>query len=177
MPIISEQIYTIMRFCIPYFLMLLLFLLNIVFLSTAIFINIEVPFIIIMIYYWSIYRPTLTPPLLVFITGICFDLLSGLPVGISAFTFLLLSQIVSSQRLFLTGQTFMAVWLGFIIVGSIALFAQWFLFGLINLQWTPLPPVILSVISGILLFPAVSLALHLSHKALPLLPDQYSAVK
>ncbi len=173
----SEQIDLVLRACIPYMVMFVFFILNMITFSTPIFIVVEVPFIVMIIYYWSIYRPTILPPLLIFVSAICFDFISGLPVGLSAFTFLIMNNLVSQQRLFLTGQSFMVVWLGFVIVVFITLFIQWFLYGLINFSWTSLRAVMLSVISGVLLFPVVSFILNLSHKVLPILPDQYSAVK
>ncbi len=174
---ISEQIDLLLRICVPYLVMLVLLLLNMISFSTPLSATIEIPFIIIVIYYWSVYRPALLPPILIFIIGISLDFISGLPAGLSSFIFLIMNNIVSNQRLFLTGQPFMIVWLGFIIVGFSTLLIQWFLFGLINLQWTPIEPVMLAIISGVLLFPVVSLILNLSHKLLPAIPDQYSAVK
>ncbi len=173
----SEQIDLAMRLCVAYILMLVLFLLNMISFSTPISTTIEIPFVIIVIYYWSVYRPSLMSPLLVFIAGICLDFISGLPAGLSSFTLLIMNNVVSNQRLFLTGQPFMVVWLGFVVVGAITLLIQWFLFGLINFQWTSLQPVFLSAVSASLLFPVISLILNLSHKILPVLPDQYSAVK
>ncbi len=174
---ISEQIDLALRSCIPYAVMIILFILNMISFSTPISASIEIPFMVIIIYYWSVYRPTLLPPILIFISGICLDFISGLPVGLSSFTFLVMNNVVSEQRLFLTGQPFMVVWLGFLAVGFATLLIQWFLFGLINFEWTPLQPVILAIISGVLLFPVISFILNLSHKVLPVQPDQYSAVK
>ncbi len=173
----SEKIDLAMRLCVPYILMLILFLLNMISFSTPVSTAIEIPFVVIIIYYWSVYRPSLMSPLLIFMAGICLDFISGLPAGLSSFTFLIMHNIISQQRLFLTGQPFMVVWFGFVVVGFITLFVQWFLFGLINFQWTPMQPVLLAIISGSLLFPIISLALNLSNRILPILPDQYSAVK
>ncbi|MGH1378084.1 MAG: rod shape-determining protein MreD [Alphaproteobacteria bacterium] len=174
---ISEQMDIFLRLCVPYFVMLVLFIFNMAFFSASLSVTVEIPFVIIAIYYWSIYRPTLIPPLLVFVSGICLDFISGFPVGLSSLVFLLMRKIVSEQRLFLTGQPFMVIWLGFCVVSAVTMFLQWLLFGLMHFHWTPMQPVLFTVISGILLFPVISILLHLSHKVLPLLPDQYSAVK
>lgn len=174
---ISEQMDVFLRFCVPYCAMFVLFIFNMAFFSASLSITIEIPFVIIVIYYWSIYRPTLIPPLLVFLFGIFLDFMSGFPVGLSSFVFLLMRKIVSEQRLFLTGQPFMVIWLGFCVVSAVGALLQWGLFGLMNFQWTPMQPVSFTIISGILLFPIIASILHLSHRVLPLLPDQYSAVK
>ncbi len=166
----------IFRISAVYLIMFVLFLLNTISIAAPISGSIDIPFIIMMLYYWSIYRPTLIPPFLVFIIGICFDLLSGWPVGLSSFIFLFLRHIVVSQRLFLTGQPFTVVWIGFMIAGIGSLSLQWLLFGLTRFQWTPFYPVFLTSFVAILLFPLISVVLHFSHKALPYIQDQYSAV-
>ena len=177
MPVISEQTDIILRIFITYVVMFILFLLSMISFSTPLSTTIEIPFILIMIYYWMIYRPSLLSPLLIFIVGICIDLLSGFPLGISSFVLVIVRKIIFDQRVFLTSQNFIVIWLGFLVVSSITLFLQWGLFGLISLQWTPVFPVIITIIATTLLFPVISLALHLNHKILPFLQDQYSAVK
>ncbi len=165
-----------LRMMIVYLIMFILFLLNTVSISTPLPTTIDVPFIIMIIYYWAIYRPTLIPPSMVFIAGICFDLLSGLPVGLNAFVFLLLRHIMVSQRLFLTGQPFTVVWIGFMMAGLASISLHWLLLGLTMFQWGEFSPVFLTSFVAILLFPLISVVLHFSHKALPYIQDQYSAV-
>ncbi len=177
MPALSEQMDITLRFCAVYFLMFILLMFNMVFFHTPLSTSIDVPLIIMVIYYWAIYRPMLIPPILVFIIGLCLDLVSGFPVGISAFIFLIVRQIISDQRLFLTGQPFMVIWLGFILLSVAVAIVQWCLFGLIYLQWTPVKPVFLTAVAGALLFPVIAVILNLSHRVLPDLHDQYSAVK
>ncbi len=172
----QEYIDVSLRLCVVYLFIFLLFLLNIISISMPLSITIDVPFILMLIYYWSIYRPTLLPPILVFIMGGCLDLLSGWPLGINAFIFLVLRQLVSSQRIFLSGQPFIVVWLGSMVAISSSLFLQWGLFGLIELQWSSFDPVIISSFVGIVLFPAVSMVFHVLHRILPEIQGQYSAV-
>lgn len=172
----ADQFPVFVRMLVVYLLMFVLFLLNTISIATPMSTTIDIPFIIMMFYYWSIYRPTLIPPFVVFAVGICFDLLSGWPVGLNAFIFLLLRHIVVSQRLFLTGQPFTVVWIGFMIAGFSSVLLQWLIFGVTRLQWTAIDPVLLTTFVAVLLFPLVSVVLHFSHKALPYIQDQYSAV-
>jgi len=171
-----EYIDVFLRLCAVYLFLFLFFLLNIISISMPLSITIDVPFVLMLLYYWSIYRPTLIPPLLVFAMGVCLDLLSGWPLGLNAFIFLVLRQSVTSQRVFLTGQPFIVVWLGFMVAVSSSLFLQWALFGLIRLQWVSFDPVIISIFIGIVLFPAIALVLHILHRMLPEIQGQYSAV-
>ena len=172
----SDHFPVFFRMVFVYLLMFVLFLFNTISIATPISTTIDLPFIIMVIYYWAIYRPTLISPSLVFTVGICFDLLSGWPVGLNAFIFLLLRHVIVSQRLFLTGQPFTVVWIGFMMASLASLSMQWLLFGLTRLQWGSIESVILASFAAILLFPLIAVILHLSHKALPYIQDQYSAV-
>jgi rod shape-determining protein MreD len=174
---LSEHLDGVIRFCVPYAAMFFLFTLNLVSFSAPLSTKIEIPFILMCVYYWSVYRPTMLPPFLVFGAGLYFDMLSGMPLGLNAFIFLLVRHFVKEQRILLTSQTFVVIWLGFMLVSSICIIVQWLLYGLINMQLTPYIPMLLMIISGILMFPAVTLILNLSHKVLPILRDHYTAVK
>lgn len=173
----SDTNYNFLRFLVPYAVMFLLFVLNTISFAAPLYTTIEMPFVLMVLYYWAIYRPTLIPPFLVFICGICLDALSGWPIGISSFVLLLVRQTVIDQRVFLTGQPFTVVWLGFVIVSVGALFLQWTLFSILHLELMSYLSVVLMVVAGGLVFPAVALVLNISHRVLPLLRDQYSAVK
>ncbi|MGN7437974.1 MAG: hypothetical protein ACTHOO_04950 [Alcanivorax sp.] len=177
MQTLSEYIDIFIRLSAVYVLLFLFFILNIISISTPVAMAMDIPFIVMVFYYWSIYRPTLIPPVLVFIIGICYDLLSGWPVGLNALILLTLRHNVSSQRLFMTGQQFIVVWLGYTFVSAVALFLQWGCFGLLRLNWSAVEPILTSWTFGVFLFPVVSVILHLSHKMLPEIQGQYSAVK
>lgn len=174
---LSEQLDGFLRFSVPYAAVFFFFTLNLVSFSAPLSTKIEIPFFLMCIYYWSVYRPTLIPPFVVFLMGLYFDLLSGMPVGLNAFIFLLVRHFVTEQRVLLTSQTFVVTWIGFMIVAAACISVQWVLFGLINMHWTPYVPTVLMIIAGVLLFPAVTLILNLSHKVLPTLRDHYTAVK
>ncbi len=177
MPTSDEKLHLFIRISIAYMLMFFLFTLNLISFSTPLYVVIDIPFVYAVLYYWAIYRPSLLPPFVVFVFGLIFDLIIGLPVGLSAFVMLIVRQLVADQRLFLTGQPFTVIWLGFAIVSGVALSVHWALYGLVQLQWTPFLPVAVKIICGIFIFPAVVLILHLTHKLLPIVVDQYSAVK
>lgn len=171
-----EQVETIGRFAVSYLIMFILFILNVIFISASGTASLNIALTMMVIYYWSIYRPMLIPPVLVFTAGVCFDALSGWPLGVSAFIFLLMRQSVGGQRLFLTGQPFTVIWLGFIGAISVASLLQWIIFSIMYLQWALIYPILLTLFASIIMFPLIALALHLSHKLLPEMHDQYTAV-
>ncbi len=162
-----ETIDKYLRLSVAYLLIIFLFLLNVISPGVLRTGNIEVPLIIMAIYYWSAYRPTLLPLWFVFLLGILFDLLSWVPVGLNAMIFICVRWLVTDQRFFLTGQPFIIVWLGYILVSTMALMAQWALFGLSQLHWPPLDQLISEIVLGAVLFPLVSVILHATHKILP----------
>lgn len=126
------------------------------------------PHLLLMaVYYWSVYRPTLVPPFLCFALGLALDIVSGAPAGINAFTLVAARWTVSSQRRFLMGQPYVTLWAVFALVNILAALAQYLLFALVFRQWPPFPPAAFSVLAGIFLFPPVTLLLVLNHRILP----------
>lgn len=83
------------------------------------------------IYFWAVYRPDLMPATAVFALGILHDFLSGLPVGVSAVTFLAVLGVGMAQRAFFFGKSFLIVWLGFVIVAAGAITMQWLMLSVI----------------------------------------------
>jgi rod shape-determining protein MreD len=77
------------------------------------------------IYHWTIYRPDLMPAPVVFLLGLLHDALTGLPLGASTLAFLLVHGIVLTQRRFFIGKSFAIHWLGFAMVGAVAMLLLW----------------------------------------------------
>lgn len=126
------------------------------------------PFFILMaIYYWAIYRPTLIPPVLVFFVGLLFDFLANFPVGIHAILFLAVQWTVRDQRTFLTGQPYVMVFLGFVLTCSFVYLSEWIFFSFLNGSVFPIIPILGSFLASILLFPLATLLFILTHRILP----------
>lgn len=87
---------------------------------------------LIAVYHWSVYRPALLPPAVVFAIGLLHDVLSGTPIGVNALVYLTVYGIVESQQRFLVGKSFAVVWLGFGIVSLIATIEAWFLVSVLS---------------------------------------------
>jgi rod shape-determining protein MreD len=155
------------RFALPYAFMAVLFALNVIAVPYPMSGTVKIPFILMTLYYWSIYRPTLVPPPLAFCTGLLMDLLSGLPVGLNAALLVAIQWLVSDQRRFLTGQPFIVIWLGFGLLNAFATLLQWGMFGLTGLKWPPLLDLVPSIGLGFVLFPFICGLLNLTHKLLP----------
>jgi len=72
-------------------------------------------FILMVIFFWGIYQPTLFHPAYIFLIGVIYDVFFNLHLGLHAFIFLFLYLIISSQRLFLLGQNYLIIYLLFIL--------------------------------------------------------------
>jgi rod shape-determining protein MreD len=72
-------------------------------------------FVLMSIYYWTIYRPDHLPYLVVFLIGLLVDLLTFGPPGATPFALLIVRATVLSQRKFFVGKNFPIVWWGFTI--------------------------------------------------------------
>ena len=68
------------------------------------------------VYYWAIFRPDLLPAAAVFAIGLFQDILGGMPLGVYTLTLLLVYGIVSSQRRFFLGKSFLVMWWGFMLI-------------------------------------------------------------
>ncbi len=72
--------------------------------------------ILIVVFYWTLYRPGMMPYWVIFLTGILLDLTNPvLPLGTHAFSYLLIAGILRPRRRMLMGQSFMMVWMTFIV--------------------------------------------------------------
>lgn len=129
--------------------------------------EIKPSFILMAIYYWAIFRPTLMPPAMTFLLGLLTDFLSGFPPGLNALVFVTIQWFVREQRRFLRGQPYLVIWFGFAIVALTSGLILWLLYGLIRFHWSPPLQPLLAALMGIALFPAVGLVMLLVHRRLP----------
>jgi rod shape-determining protein MreD len=97
-----------------------------------------------VVYFWSLYRPDLFGASAAFATGIVYDALSGLPLGLSALVLILMRQLVVVQRRFFVGQSFLVVLSCFLLLAPAVEIARW----LVACAWWgrlfPIQPIALS---------------------------------
>ncbi len=152
---------------VPYAFLLLLFFLNGVSIPTPVSVVFKAPFFLMAVYYWSVYRPTFIPALLVCLAGFVLDFLDGTPMGANAFLFLLCRMIVVDQRRYLVSQTFSMIWLGFVFLHVLFLCLKWVIYSIVYFTWTAVPEMPYSLFFGFALFPLIYVLLHMAHKMLP----------
>ena len=91
--------------------------------------------ILIVVFYWSLYRPDLMPPLLAFLVGLLYDALSGGPPGLMAVVLLAVHGVCVSQRRVFLSKSYLVGWFGFIVVGAGALLVAWIMASLYYVAW------------------------------------------
>jgi rod shape-determining protein MreD len=164
---IADRLILATRMIFPYSVLVLLFFMGVISSPYPFSLILDAPFYLMAIYFWSVYRPTLLPVWLVFISGILLDLLSGTPLGLNAALFVLIRLVVVDQRRFLLAQSFIMVWLGFAVVNFIYNAFQWLILSTLSLQFMPLHDLWTSVLLGFVFFPVLSIVLHITRRILP----------
>lgn len=130
------------------------------------------PFFMLMaVYYWTIMRPSLLPPLATFIIGIILDLLFNWPLGMNAVVLVTAQAVTLSQRKFLLGQLFLVIWVGFALIAFGTGAVQWALFALFNMTLISIKSMLISSVLSVLLFPLMVLPLAMLHKILTVRPS------
>lgn len=169
----SENIDWLWRLLLAQGFIVLMILLSLVSFSLPYSDSIRPFFILMPIYYWSIYRPSIVPTVILFAIGLIIDFVSGFPIGLHAALFVIVNLIVKQQRLFLMGQPYPMFWVGFSIVTLFVFSAQWLFFSAINLHFFDITDKIASAFITILFFPFIAMIMAFIQKILPRPPKGY----
>jgi rod shape-determining protein MreD len=116
-------------------------------------------FAVPIVFFWSIWRPALVPAPAVFLIGVLADLLGAAPLGVSAFTLLLLSGLVDVNRRALARQRALSIWLLFAPYAALALGLAWLLASALSLRLMPVEPALLQWALTVALYPALAFAM------------------
>ena len=111
----------------PFALTVALLLVSIVPLRLPAYSSVTPSFMVMAVFFWTLYRPDLMPRSAVFVIGLLQDLLTGGTLGVSAIVLLALSAAITSQRRFLSGALFVTVWAGFVVNAAGAAILAWLL--------------------------------------------------
>ncbi|MBO6825835.1 MAG: rod shape-determining protein MreD [Sneathiella sp.] len=110
----------------------------------------------ISVFYWSLHRPYLMPPVVVFVLGVIQDIISGAPFGLSSFIMLIIYVIAVSQRQVFVGKAFIQMWWGFMLVAIGMSILTWVVMCFYSLSFIPFIPVMVQSGLTILFFPLLS---------------------
>ncbi len=163
--IIDQGIWTL-RLGAVYAALMLLFFLSVTQIPMPLIGTMKPLFLLMGVYYWAIYRPSIIPPVFLFALGLGLDFLAGTPLGLQCFVYMVAAYVLRGQRRFFLGQSFIMVWSGFALTALMAAFLIWGIYGLGKVNLSPVMPVLGQVLVSVLLYPAVSLLLIASHRFL-----------
>jgi len=108
---------------------------------------------LVAVYYWSVHRPDLYRVPVVFLLGMLNDIVHFLPLGLSAFVFVGVHQLLHAQRRFFVGQTFYVLWFGFGLIALLSSFVNWTLLSLIDGRAVTVVPVVMQYLLTVAIFP------------------------
>jgi rod shape-determining protein MreD len=123
------------------------------------------------VYFWSLYRPDLFGASAAFATGIIYDGLAGLPLGLTALILILTRQFVVMQRRFFAARSFLVVLSCFLLLAPVVETARWLLACVWWGRLFPLQPIALSLLLTMALYPVASLLFTRVHNQIPRLID------
>jgi rod shape-determining protein MreD len=120
-----------------------------------------------VVYFWSLYRPDLFGTSAAFATGIIYDAMAGLPLGLTALILILARRFVVMQRRFFAARSFLVVLSCFLLLAPVVEIARWLLACLWWGRSLPFQPIVLSLLLTVALYPMVSLLLTRVHNHIP----------
>ena len=124
-----------------------------------------------VVFFWSLYRPDLFGAGAAFATGLAYDALAGLPLGLSSLVLLLVRHVVVLQQRFFVARSFPVIWSCFVLLALAALALRW---ALACLWWGRLfaaQPMVFELLLTLALYPVATLLLARAHNAIPRTAD------
>lgn len=123
------------------------------------------PYMLVSIFYWTVHRPDLLRPSLVFLIGVLADLLGGTPLGLTPLALMLSYWLLLTQRRFFLGTSFAMLWLGFALVAAGYLLVQWLTFCVIQASLVEPKPVLVQALLTMALFPPLAALMQKLHRS------------
>jgi rod shape-determining protein MreD len=123
-------------------------------------------FALMAVYHWTMYRPDLLPPLVLFTIGLINDLLVGNRLGMTSLLFLLSRVAVLRCRRWFFDRSFLFVWAGFSALTTAAAVGEWATEGALTMHADRPIGMVFRAALTISLFPVASCLLGWIQRAL-----------
>ncbi|MCC7426159.1 MAG: rod shape-determining protein MreD [Alphaproteobacteria bacterium] len=124
----------------------------------------------VAVFFWALYRPQVLPAPAVFAIGLLADLVAATPLGVSVIVLLLLYGTVGIHRRRLARQSFLVVWLAFLLYLAGAQLLTWLLNTLLSLRLFPPGPALFQFALTAALYPVMAYLLALADRSI--LPER-----
>ena len=122
-------------------------------------------FTLMAVYHWTIYRPDLLPPAVLFAVGFAEDLITGGPLGVTPLLLLVARATVLNYRRYFVNRGFPFVWAGFTILASATMFVLWALHCVLDATFLDFRSTLFRTVLTVASFPAASFLLGRSQRA------------
>jgi rod shape-determining protein MreD len=123
-------------------------------------------FTLMAVYHWTIYRPSLLPPVILFLLGLAQDLLAGALPGTTSLILLLARVSLLPRRRYFVDPPFPFVWAGFTVLTGGAMLLLWSLHCLLDRGFFDFRGTVFRAVLTISLFPVASFMLGRTQRAL-----------
>lgn len=152
-PTLAYQFNRFLRGSVPFAITVLLALMSVVPIGISGYAIVTPSFAAISVFYWSIHRPYLMSAPLCFVLGLLSDFLTGAPLGLSSFLYLLIHAVAVSQRRIFIGKAFVLTWFGYFLIAFIIAMLSWIVACFYSLAILPLTPILVQYALSLLVFP------------------------
>ncbi len=113
------------------------------------------PYMLAVVFVWAIYRPDWLPVWGVFVAGLVFDALAGLPLGLTAVLLVAVYWPITMQRQIFLREPFPFLWLSFAVVLVVVEMLRWLLVSLLTLDVAGFGLVLANIGLGCGIFPVI----------------------
>ncbi len=163
----SQTFFVFFKLCLLHLCVLFLFFIDKISYNITLSDAVKPYFIVVCIYFWSIYRPSFLLPIYVFALGIIYDFLLNFPIGFHAALFLMLQWIVRDQRLYFLGQPYFINWIAFGFSCFCVLALEWLFFTITTSSLYDFDRVLYGAAITTLIYPILSWLFHQINRTLP----------
>jgi rod shape-determining protein MreD len=111
---------------------------------------------LVSVFYWTVYRDDLMPPVAVFGIGLFDDLAAGTNIGVCALLLLLVQVAVMPQRRFFHSRSFVVTWMGFTVMAAGAMSLLWIITAILEGALLSPRPVLFQFMTTVAIYPPVA---------------------
>lgn len=144
------------RFALPILVSLFFVLLDIMPYAFIPFYQVPLPLVLIVIFYFAVFRPRLLNGIAAFGIGIFADLLISSPFGLQAFIYVLMFFIANLNAKFLHTLEFKGLWVAFALILMVVYVCWYLLFSLASLTLLNIMPLVFQYMVIVLFYPLIS---------------------
>ena len=124
-------------------------------------------FLVGVAFFWTIYRPDLLGVVAIFLLATLLDGIAGLPLGLTAFSILMVRTLLMPRERFLATTSFIVIWATFVITATAVLGLRWAMACLWWWQPLELRPVVVELALTVAVYPVLSYFLSGLRSLLP----------